>query len=103
MCPGTFPTCHRQFQPGRVALTPRVVTLWYRPPEVLLGGEYYDESVDVRDATSDHLHVCCNFILPPPPYPSPLLGIQMCCVCAHGTRTRTCTHACLRVCMRTCT
>jgi cyclin-dependent kinase 10/cell division cycle 2-like protein len=28
-------------------MTPRVVTLWYRPPEVLLGSELYDEAVDM--------------------------------------------------------
>ena len=27
-------------------LTPKVVSLWYRPPELLFGSEYYDQSVD---------------------------------------------------------
>ena len=27
-------------------LTPKVVSLWYRPPELLLGSEYYDQGVD---------------------------------------------------------
>ncbi|GAX80947.1 hypothetical protein CEUSTIGMA_g8382.t1 [Chlamydomonas eustigma] len=29
------------------AMTPRVVTLWYRAPEVLLGTEIYDEAIDM--------------------------------------------------------
>jgi serine/threonine protein kinase len=28
-------------------LTPRVVTLWYRPPEILLGDERYSTSIDI--------------------------------------------------------
>lgn len=28
-------------------MTPRVVTLWYRAPEVLLGSDTYDESIDM--------------------------------------------------------
>ena len=28
-------------------LTPKVVSLWYRPPELLLGAEYYDSGVDL--------------------------------------------------------
>ena len=27
-------------------LTPKVVSLWYRPPELLFGSEYYDQGVD---------------------------------------------------------
>ena len=27
-------------------LTPKVVSLWYRPPELLFGSEYYDRGVD---------------------------------------------------------
>ena len=27
-------------------LTPKVVSLWYRPPELLFGAEYYDQGVD---------------------------------------------------------
>mmetsp|Transcript_19238 Transcript_19238/g.40400 ORF Transcript_19238/g.40400 Transcript_19238/m.40400 type:complete len:421 (-) Transcript_19238:55-1317(-) len=30
----------------RNCLTPKVVSLWYRPPELLLGSEYYDRGVD---------------------------------------------------------
>ncbi|KAF5843438.1 kinase-like domain-containing protein [Dunaliella salina] len=37
----------RYFQPFPAVMTPRVVTLWYRAPEVLLGAEVYDEAVDV--------------------------------------------------------
>ncbi len=28
-------------------MTPKVVTLWYRAPEVLLGAETYDEAIDM--------------------------------------------------------
>lgn len=28
-------------------LTPKVVSLWYRPPELLLGAQYYDSGVDL--------------------------------------------------------
>ena len=31
-------------------LTPKVVSLWYRPPELLLGAEYYDQGVDLWGA-----------------------------------------------------
>ena len=34
----------------RAALTPKVVTLWYRPPELLLGATEYDGRVDVWSA-----------------------------------------------------
>lgn len=27
--------------------TPEIITLWYRPPELLLGSKYYDASVDI--------------------------------------------------------
>ena len=40
------PPC-RYFPPFAAPMTPRVVTLWYRPPEVLLGSEFYDEAVDM--------------------------------------------------------
>jgi serine/threonine protein kinase len=30
-----------------VPLTNRVITLWYRPPEVLMGSTDYDASVDI--------------------------------------------------------
>ena len=29
-----------------LCLTPKVVSLWYRPPELLFGSEYYDQSCD---------------------------------------------------------
>jgi serine/threonine protein kinase len=32
-------------RPGE-PVTPRVVTLWYRAPEVLLGARHYDEAID---------------------------------------------------------
>ncbi|CAK9183006.1 unnamed protein product [Ilex paraguariensis] len=36
------------FDPGQSQpLTSRVVTLWYRPPELLLGATYYDTAVDL--------------------------------------------------------
>ncbi len=34
----------------RVHLTNRVITLWYRPPELLLGADSYDYSVDIWSA-----------------------------------------------------
>ncbi|KAJ4850147.1 hypothetical protein Tsubulata_000627 [Turnera subulata] len=34
----------------RVPMTSRVVTLWYRPPELLLGATYYDVGVDLWSA-----------------------------------------------------
>ncbi len=29
-------------------MTPRVVTLWYRAPEVLMGADVYDEAIDMQ-------------------------------------------------------
>lgn len=37
----------RYFQPYECAMTPNVVTLWYRAPEVLLGCEKYTEAIDM--------------------------------------------------------
>ncbi|GLC35621.1 hypothetical protein PLESTF_001395400 [Pleodorina starrii] len=37
----------RYFAPFVTPMTPNVVTLWYRAPEVLLGSEEYDESIDM--------------------------------------------------------
>jgi serine/threonine protein kinase len=34
----------------RTVLTPKVVSLWYRPPEVLLGSDTYDETCDTWSA-----------------------------------------------------
>jgi serine/threonine protein kinase len=36
--------------PPSCCLTPKVVSLWYRPPELLLGAEYYDQGVDLWGA-----------------------------------------------------
>lgn len=39
------------YSPGqRRPLTTRVVTLWYRPPELLLGATRYDASIDLWSA-----------------------------------------------------
>ncbi|KAK9104073.1 hypothetical protein Scep_020917 [Stephania cephalantha] len=39
------------YDPGkRLPMTSRVVTLWYRPPELLLGATYYDVGVDLWSA-----------------------------------------------------
>ena len=39
------------YSPGRrCCLTPKVVSLWYRPPELLLGAERYDQGVDTWGA-----------------------------------------------------
>ena len=35
---------------SRCRLTPKVVSLWYRPPELLLGAEHYDQGVDTWGA-----------------------------------------------------
>ncbi|KAK9817392.1 hypothetical protein WJX74_008301 [Apatococcus lobatus] len=37
----------RYFHAYEKALTPRVVTLWYRAPELLLGSELYTEAIDM--------------------------------------------------------
>lgn len=37
----------RTFTPSHRALTTAVITRWYRPPEILLGGNIYDASVDM--------------------------------------------------------
>ena len=38
----------RYFAPSpRTSMTPHVVTLWYRAPEVLLGSDCYDEAADM--------------------------------------------------------
>jgi cyclin-dependent kinase 10 len=34
----------------KLPLTPKVVSLWYRPPELLLGAQVYDESIDIWGA-----------------------------------------------------
>jgi serine/threonine protein kinase len=36
--------------PARVAYTPGAVTLWYRPPEIILGDGEYGAAVDVWSA-----------------------------------------------------
>lgn len=40
--------CLRSFGRTKIEtqLTPNVVSLWYRPPELLLGGTWYGESID---------------------------------------------------------
>ena len=38
----------RYFAPFAAAMTPRVVTLWYRAPEVLMGADVYDEAIDMQ-------------------------------------------------------
>lgn len=40
----------RQFSPPLRTFTHEVVTLWYRPPEILLGKKRYDTSVDMWSA-----------------------------------------------------
>lgn len=40
----------RKKAPGAHGYTNRVVTLWYRPPELLLGSENYDEKIDMWSA-----------------------------------------------------
>jgi len=36
----------RKFTEGSSTMTPKVVTLWYRAPEILLGSRTYDQSID---------------------------------------------------------
>ena len=43
---GNYPLTRRHYHPQDQVLTPRVVTLWYRAPELLLGGDTYTEAVD---------------------------------------------------------
>lgn len=40
----------RWFDASTVPLTNRVITLWYRPPELLLGAEAYTQAVDIWSA-----------------------------------------------------
>lgn len=40
----------RHFDATTAPLTNRVITLWYRPPELLLGAELYTPSVDIWSA-----------------------------------------------------
>lgn len=40
----------RHFNAATVPLSNRVITLWYRPPEILLGAEWYTSSVDIWSA-----------------------------------------------------
>jgi serine/threonine protein kinase len=37
----------RYFDARTVPLTNRVITFWYRPPELLLGADWYTPSVDI--------------------------------------------------------
>nr|PIM04506.1 putative cell-cycle-associated protein kinase CDK [Toxoplasma gondii COUG] len=45
------------------ALTNRVITLWYRPPELLLGSEAYDGSVDMWSAGCIMAELVCGMPL----------------------------------------
>lgn len=40
-------------------LTPNVVSLWYRPPELLFGSDYYDMSVGKRISMMKRLSIVC--------------------------------------------
>lgn len=40
----------RPFDSNTLPLTNRVITFWYRPPELLLGVEWYTPSVDIWSA-----------------------------------------------------
>lgn len=42
----SLPCCPRHFSPDSGRLTPRVVTLWYRAPELLLGTDSYGPAID---------------------------------------------------------
>ncbi|CCF73554.1 Protein tyrosine kinase [Babesia microti strain RI] len=45
---------------GKGVLTNRVVTLWYRPPELLLGSETYDASIDIWSAGCIMAELLCG-------------------------------------------
>jgi serine/threonine protein kinase len=51
---GTVKLCDfglsRSIESGKANYSTRVITLWYRPPELLLGAKRYDESVDIWSA-----------------------------------------------------
>merc|ERR1740130_402346 len=51
---GTLKLCDfglsRSMEGGKANYSTRVITLWYRPPELLLGAKMYDESVDIWSA-----------------------------------------------------
>lgn len=44
-CLTVHPPC-RHFSPDSGRITPRVVTLWYRAPELLLGSDSYGPAID---------------------------------------------------------
>ncbi|PHJ15880.1 cell-cycle-associated protein kinase, partial [Cystoisospora suis] len=44
----------------RPLLTNRVITLWYRPPELLLGTEVYDGSIDMWSAGCIMAELICG-------------------------------------------
>ena len=39
--------CHEKMENKVVDYTNRVITLWYRPPELLLGSTHYGPEVDI--------------------------------------------------------
>jgi serine/threonine protein kinase len=45
-CPALLPLACRHFSPDTGRITPRVVTLWYRAPELLLGSDSYGPAID---------------------------------------------------------
>jgi serine/threonine protein kinase len=51
----------RHFHPNMGRLTPRVVTLWYRAPELLLGGDTYGPAIDCWCACGV-CRVCCHVL-----------------------------------------
>ncbi|KFG48709.1 putative cell-cycle-associated protein kinase CDK, partial [Toxoplasma gondii p89] len=53
----------RKFTNEKPALTNRVITLWYRPPELLLGSEAYDGSVDMWSAGCIMAELVCGMPL----------------------------------------
>ncbi|KFH10711.1 putative cell-cycle-associated protein kinase CDK, partial [Toxoplasma gondii MAS] len=53
----------RKFTNEKPTLTNRVITLWYRPPELLLGSEAYDGSVDMWSAGCIMAELVCGMPL----------------------------------------
>ena len=60
------------------ALTPKMVTLWYRPPEILLGATEYDGRVDVWSAGC----LLAELINGEPVFPEKTATEQLCAVIA---------------------
>ena len=59
---GVRDTAHGRKNP---MMTNRVITLWYRPPELLMGADYYDKAVDMWSAGCIMAEILCGRALFP--------------------------------------